>query len=51
MPIVKSSEELHNNNDRISELYRLLGEGLEDVRAGRTSAVDDAFSKIRRRRK
>jgi hypothetical protein len=51
MPIVKSSVDSCNNYDRISELYRLLREGLEDVSAGRTQAVDDAFSEIRRRRK
>lgn len=51
MPIIESSAELCNNYDWISELYRLLREGLEDISSGRTSTVDDAFSEIRRRRK
>jgi prevent-host-death family protein len=86
MPTIKSSAELRNNYNQISELchtsgepvfitkngkgdlaimsveayealtgklelYRLLKEGLEDVSAGRTKPMDDAFAEIRGRRK
>ena len=86
MPTIKSSAELRNNYNQISELchtygepvfitkngkgdlaimsveayealtgklelYRLLREGLEDVSAGRTKPMDDAFAEIRGRRK
>ena len=86
MPVIKSSADLRNNYNHISELchtygepvfitkngkgdlavmsveayealtgklelYRLLQEGLDDVRAGRTLPVSEAFAEIRGRRK
>ena len=86
LPTIKSSAELCNNYNQISELchtygepifiskngkcdlavmsieayealtgklklYRLLQEGLEDVKAGRTMPASEAFAKLRERRK
>lgn len=86
MPTIKSSADLRNSYNQISELchaygepvfitkngkgdlavmsieayealtgklelYRLLQEGLEDVKAGRTLPTSEAFAKLRGRRK